>query len=200
MVAVFFGAPGESKGQSEAGPVDVAEVDFETGMDLILDYYLDLHAQLADDRSDDVALTGRRFAVAIKKLNMTEVPFQQAPWFKHLKKRLFRAAQRLRKTTDLGSAREHFKDVSREMARWASAAEPAGIAVVYSSVAQAAWIQHHGDIQNPYFGKSMLRHGQVVGGAPLPEPKSRRRDDEEQDEGEVDPTRALFEYYLEHQF
>ena len=45
------------------------------------------------------------------------------------------------------------------MAMWATMSKPAGVNVVFCSMAKASWLQTDKKIRNPYYGKKMLTCG-----------------------------------------
>ena len=71
------------------------------------------------------------------------------------------SAQALSRDTDLESARKHFKEFSFGMDHWAKNEKPSGIDRVSCPMVNAPWLQKHGAIKNPYYGKKMLGCGEV---------------------------------------
>jgi hypothetical protein len=61
----------------------------------------------------------------------------------------------------LESAREHFKALSIPMDKWAKHEAPKNIDRVSCPMVKAPWLQAHGALKNPYFGKKMADCGQV---------------------------------------
>ncbi len=60
--------------------------------------------------------------------------------------------------------RAAFKELSRPLAMWVTMSKPAGINVVFCSMAKGSWLQTDKQIANPYYGAKMLRCGEVVAG------------------------------------
>ena len=140
------------------------ELDFEGGMDRILDGYLAIHGKLANDEITNLEEVSRKLAVMVKQLNPIDMTFEFEPHFKRLKKNMIKACRKLMKTTTVEEARLIFHELSRPMVEWASSSRPVGVVVLYCPVANAAWVQLHGPILNPFYGKALLSCGTIVGG------------------------------------
>lgn len=69
----------------------------------------------------------------------------------------------LAKSSDLKTAREHFKAISQEVIPMVKG--KAGYYVITCSMANASWVQTDKAVQNPYYGKQMLKCGVVQGDA-----------------------------------
>ena len=140
------------------------ELDFEGGMDRILDGYLTIHEKLANDEISNLRKISRKLAVTVKQLNPVDMTFEFEPHFKRLKKNMIRTCRKLMKVETVEEARLLFRELSRPMVEWASSSRPVGVVVLYCPVANATWIQLHGPIMNPFYGKKLLSCGSVVGG------------------------------------
>ena len=110
----------------------------------ILKSYLSIQEQLAIDSLKDVSSS----ASEISKLSQNE--------------KLKTSALTLSKDADLKTARKHFKALSAEMDAWAKKEKPPGIDRVSCSMAKATWLQKHGPIMNPYYGKDMQDCGEIL--------------------------------------
>ncbi|MAE70067.1 MAG: hypothetical protein CME06_06320 [Gemmatimonadetes bacterium] len=130
----------------------------------LLTHYLSAHEALSDDSQAGV----KNAAKAIKKL-ATQLPavstvVQHSEHHRGLPARIAGAADALGKAATLKEARAAFKDLSRPLAMWGTMARPSSTDVAFCSMAKGSWLQKEGPIRNPYYGKSMLRCGVVVGG------------------------------------
>ena len=161
VLASVFISPRHSQAQFIR---EYPELDFEGGMDRILDGYLTIHEKLSNDEITDMAVTARKLAVMVKQLNPVDMTFEFEPHFKRIKKVMIRACRKLMKIETIEEARLIFRDLSRPMVEWASSSRPVGIVVLYCPVANATWVQLHGPILNPFYGKALLSCGTVVGG------------------------------------
>ena len=74
------------------------------------------------------------------------------------------AAAGVGKARTIEQAREAMKELSKPMAMWASMSKPAGIDVVFCSMAKGSWLQRDDKIRNPYYGAKMLKCGEIVSG------------------------------------
>mgnify|MGYP001162263131 CR=1 FL=1 len=140
------------------------ELDFEGGMDRIFDGYLAIHDKLINDDISDMKKLSRKLAVIVKQLNPVDMTFEFEPHFKRLKKQMIKSCRKLMKVKTIEEARIAFRQLSKPMVDWASSSRPVGIVVIYCPVANATWVQLHGEILNPFYGKRLLGSGTVVGG------------------------------------
>ena len=74
------------------------------------------------------------------------------------------AAVKLSGAKAIDKQRAAFKELSRPLAMWVTMSKPAGLNVVYCSMAKGSWLQSEKTIANPYYGAKMLRCGEVVAG------------------------------------
>jgi membrane fusion protein, copper/silver efflux system len=154
-----------------AAPASAAMEAFNEGMRPILADYLMIQDKLAADSTAGVAAQARSIARAASNLRTDDLTGEHAAHLKEMPASLHEAAQGLSDATDIESARQGFRELSRPMAMWAAISQPPGVSVVFCSMAQASWLQPEGDIRNPYYGGDMHTCGQVVSGAghaPMP--------------------------------
>lgn len=71
------------------------------------------------------------------------------------------AAEKLASDKTLESAREHFKALSIPMDKWAKVEAPENVDRMNCPMVKAPWLQKHGTVKNPYYGKKMASCGQV---------------------------------------
>lgn len=64
--------------------------------------------------------------------------------------------------TDIQELREQFRPLSHALAKLVEKGAVFGHGIFYCPMADAYWIQKHGDVANPYYGKMMLRCGDEV--------------------------------------
>lgn len=138
---------------------------FDRQMEPILQSYLKVGDTLAADSLNGVRPEAERIAKLAAKIDSKSVTGEHAAHYKDIPANLKKVAQALSRAKSLDEARNAYKKLSMPMGMWASLAKPKGIDVVYCSMAKASWLQKHGPIRNPYHGSSMLRCGEVVGGA-----------------------------------
>ena len=138
---------------------------FDAAMQGLLGPYLSIHKALAADNGKGVGKAAKQIAKLAGKLNAKSVSGKHATHYATLPKKIKETATKLVAAKDLAAQREAFKLLSRPFAMWASMSNPAGISVVFCSMAKGSWLQNEKKIANPYYGKKMLRCGEVVGGA-----------------------------------
>ena len=120
-----------------------------------LDEYIKIQTALAQDSLRGVAESATAVAKAI-----------QADPAKTFSAGAAREAELVGKARDLKTAREVFKRLSNSLIESLDKQnKPAGQYLkAFCSMAGASWLQVGQTIQNPYFGKSMLRCGSIVQG------------------------------------
>lgn len=148
--------------------VAVAHADtakFDAQMAPVAAEYLKIQAALAADKTDGVAAAAKAIVATAAKLDPKTVTGEHAAHYAALPTKISAAATTLGGAKDLADTRKAFKALSQPFAMWATMSKPAGIDVVFCSMAKGSWIQPAGGIKNPYHGASMLTCGEVVGGA-----------------------------------
>ncbi len=149
-----------------AGPARAAgTATFDAAMAPVLTDYLKIQEALAADSNGGVQAAAGAIAELAGKIDATSVTGEHAKHYQHLPMKLQKAATALGKMATIAAAREAFKKLSMPMAMWGTMSKPAGIDVIYCSMAKGSWLQKAGPVMNPYYGKSMLHCGEVVGGA-----------------------------------
>jgi Cu(I)/Ag(I) efflux system membrane fusion protein len=137
---------------------------FDAGMRPITAQYARIHEALAGDSTAGVQAAGKKIAALAGKLDARSVSGKHARHYAALPGKIGAAALGLSKARTLATQRAAFKELSRPLALWATMSRPAGINVVYCSMARGSWLQTERKIANPYYGARMLRCGEVVAG------------------------------------
>lgn len=137
---------------------------FDQEMQPILKEYLKIHKALSEDSTKGVKAAAKSISKATAKLDAKSVTGEHASHYKNLSANIKKAAEALSKANDIKKVREAFKELSRPMAMWGTMSKPDGIDVLFCSMAKGSWLQKAGKVLNPYYGKSMLHCGEVVGG------------------------------------
>ncbi|MBI5686724.1 MAG: DUF3347 domain-containing protein [Verrucomicrobia bacterium] len=126
--------------QAAAGPTTPILVNYDT-----------IQVSLADDSLRGVA----EAAGAIAKLAAAD-PTKTVP------ADLAAQAGSLARAKDLAEARESFKQLSASLIGFLERQKVGtGHLVVYCDMAKASWLQREPSVRNPYFGKAMLKCGEV---------------------------------------
>ncbi len=142
-------------------PRDVAGV-----LETILDAYLGIGAQLADDSVATVPEQARRLVDGIDRLLDAEIP--GGPGFRGRRDGIARArarASKLQSAEDLKTARSEFADLSLELSSLLRAVgvpdsygrriEELHCPMFRSGQGGSVWLQAAGAVRNPFFGKMM---------------------------------------------
>ncbi len=147
-----------------AGVVSTASAKtFDDAMSPVLANYLTIQKALAADSVDGVAQAAAAIASARAELDSAEASGENAEQLRSLPPKIETAARNLEKSSDLGSARDAFRNLSAPLSAWAVLSKPDGVVVAFCPMAGGSWVQPAGEITNPYFGKEMLHCGHVVG-------------------------------------
>jgi Protein of unknown function (DUF3347) len=144
-----------------------AEADmaaFDSAMSPVFAQYESIHKALSGDTTNGVAGAAKKIAKLAVKVNPKSVQGKHAAHYKHLPMKIKAAAVKLSKAKGIAKQREAFMELSRPLAMWATMSKPAGINVVFCSMAKGSWLQRDKKIANPYYGAKMLRCGEVVSG------------------------------------
>jgi len=137
---------------------------FDKAMAPIFAKYETIHKALAGDSTKGVARSAKVIAKLAAKVDAKGVTGEHATHYKHLPMKIKAAASRLSEAKGIAKQREAFKELSRPMAMWATMSKPAGVKMVFCSMAKASWLQRAKEIANPYMGAKMLHCGEVVSG------------------------------------
>lgn len=137
---------------------------FDKQMGPIVAAYGKIHVALSGDSTKGVAKAAAKIAKLSRGLKPKTVKGKHAGHYAKLPATLRAAAVKLSKAKGIDAQREAFKAVSRPMAMWATMSKPAGVNVVFCSMAKGSWLQTDKKIRNPYYGKKMLTCGQIIGG------------------------------------
>jgi Cu(I)/Ag(I) efflux system membrane fusion protein len=137
---------------------------FDKAMGPIVAEYETIHGALSGDSTKGVARSAKRIVKLAASLDPKTVQGKHAPHFEQVPRKIRDAAVKLSKAREISEQRAAFKELSRPLAMWATISRPAGINVVYCSMARGSWLQKEKKIRNPYYGAKMLRCGEVVAG------------------------------------
>jgi hypothetical protein len=118
----------------------------------VMDDYLKVGAALAKDTFEGVPEPAKAMSKAIQGDSMKMLPPEVA-----------KLAQALAEATDLASARKAFKPLSESLIKYLKDQKvpPGTYHEVYCPMAKASWLQADKTVANPYFGKAMLRCGEI---------------------------------------
>jgi len=141
---------------------DTAKLDEQ--MKPLYGEYQTIHKALAADSTKGIDKAAKKIAKLAPKLDPASVSGKHAGHYKSLPKNIKAAAEKLARAKGIKAKREAFKDLSKPFAMWATMSNPAGINVVFCSMAKASWLQSDKKIANPYYGAKMSTCGEVVSG------------------------------------
>lgn len=141
MVAAIAiaGVPAAEVGQEHARGTPVAQA---------FEHYEGVRVALSADKLADVAPHAKKLAESVEAVGGADAK-------KH--------ADALASATTLDAARQHFGELSTILVPIFQAAKIAGTNAFFCPMKKQTWIQKGQQVENPYFGKSMLTCG-----SPLP--------------------------------
>lgn len=120
----------------------------------VFDSYIKIQVALAQDSMAGLSTNATAIAKSV-----------QADAAKTLSDDVAKQAERLAEANDIGAARDAFKPLSDSLIKYldANKAHRSHFVRVYCPMAKARWLQTGAAVNNPYFGKSMLRCGKIEG-------------------------------------
>jgi hypothetical protein len=130
--------------------------------------YEAIHDALAGDSIKDITKNAKeiqKIAEATSKnfnVTMAGVSEENAKACQELLPEVAKAATKLAAAGDISSAREAFGELSRPLVRYREMLTGENTKVAYCPMAKKPWLQTANEIENPYYGASMLRCGSFV--------------------------------------
>ena len=134
----------------------------------ILAHYDAIHSALAADTTKDIAKHAKEIqeiaSDASKDFNaaMAGVSEENAEACQKLLPEVSQAAAKLAAAGNLSAARDAFGELSRPLVRYREMLTGEDTKVAYCPMAKKPWLQTATEIENPYYGSSMLRCGSFV--------------------------------------
>ena len=137
---------------------------FDAAMQPVLEQYLSIQEALSGDTTKGVSDAAKKIITLSAKIDPATVTGEHAQHYRDIPKKLKAAATDMTKQKTLKDMRRVFKELSKPMGMWATMSAPKGINVVYCSMYKGSWLQKGKLVANPYYGKNMLRCGEIVSG------------------------------------
>ena len=163
LLSLSLSLPQSASAETRRDEIYSSILSFNESMMPLLEHYLYIQTELANDSVWRVPRAGGMIALEAKNIDPTQIKSELAEIFKYLPKRLRETGRKIYKAKDLKEIRELFAILSRPLVMWAQETVPAGISIYYDSTYNASWLQKNGPPTNPYWGQSMLRNGKLVG-------------------------------------
>lgn len=118
----------------------------------VYDHYLKIQAELVKDSIKGVGENATAISKAARADDKKALPPEVA-----------KEADDLAKATDLSSAREAFKPLSKSLIKYLADQKlhSDSFTEVYCPMAEASWLQSETEVHNPYLGKSMPNCGEI---------------------------------------
>lgn len=135
---------------------------FDQAVQPVLAEYLRIHASLAGDSDAGVAEAAGKIAGLTSKLDAKGLTGAHAAHYQTLPGAIRGGAAKVAAAKGLAGQREAFKDLSQAMALWANMSRPAGVYVMFCSMAKGTWLQNDKVLRNPYYGSMMLGCGEIT--------------------------------------
>ena len=139
--------------------------EFDTTMETILAEYIEIQQALAEDSTEGVQSATQAIRDSATRLQPGQAAGEHAEHYESIPQDLLAACEKLAAAQDIGSLREAFRELSKQVSMWVTMAKPEHTSVMYCPMAKAGWVQRGSDVANPYFGSEMLSCGERVGGS-----------------------------------
>lgn len=158
VVLLLFGTP------------TLADEPETTAFDEILRHYETVRQALSADTLPRVSHHGQAIARIIESLatdwsvERAGVAPDRADEVRSLLPELVTAAETLAGAETLDEVRDAFYALSKPMVRFRKATTGERPLVAYCPMARRSWLQPEGELENPYYGQSMLRCGERIDG------------------------------------
>lgn len=157
-------------------PVAAQHHDHSHGYDMaagsafasMMTHYEAIHVALAGDTTKDIAKHAKEIQgiaeAAAKDFTaaMAGVSEENAKACQEMLPEVAKAAAKLAAAGDISSARDSFGELSRPLVRYREMLTDENTKVAYCPMAKRPWLQTAKEIENPYYGSSMLRCGSFV--------------------------------------
>jgi Cu(I)/Ag(I) efflux system membrane fusion protein len=130
-----------------------AAIEFTAPLPAVLEAYTQIQNGLASDSLTGLAPAAKTLAKLLIEDPAKTLPAGIAP------------AQAIAEAKTIEAARTAFKELSDVLTRFLAQAKvrPGQYQIVYCEMAKAHWLQGDKAIKNPYYGKSMLTCGRIIG-------------------------------------
>lgn len=164
-LACVFAAPAMAQHDGHNHGHDMAAGSAFASM---ITHYEAIHGALAGDSIKDITKNAKEIQkiaeTTSKNFNVTMagVSEENAKACRELLPEVAKAATRLAAASDISSAREAFGELSRPLVRYREMLTGENTKVAYCPMAKKPWLQSAKEIENPYYGASMLRCGSFV--------------------------------------
>ena len=160
-------APPASAGAGEAYPG--LPQAFTEQFGAVLDAYLSTQRALSQDKVDEAKAAAGQIVAALDRVDMALLPHEPHMAWMPVLGELNKAAGLVVRGEDIAASREGFAVLSESMAsavRRFGTGLKRGIVQVRCPMAfndrGASWLQSHTEVENPYFGATMFRCGEVT--------------------------------------
>jgi ribosomal protein L18 len=127
-----------------------ASVQASEALKAIVDSYLEIHAQLASDKTDGVKASAAALAAKAETMGPSGAA-------------MAKAAKAVGSAADIKAARDAFGPLSDAViaaARGEKFKDVSDVKVTYCPMVKKSWLQKEDQIKNPYYGAQMLTCGE----------------------------------------
>ncbi|PZP46961.1 MAG: hypothetical protein DI598_11535 [Pseudopedobacter saltans] len=126
--------------------------------------YLQIQSALAGDDASKANTAATTFAKEVTDIKMSDISPTLHPTFMQYQKALIKDSKAIAANNDIKSQRKAFADLSKSMIALAKTDKISNTALYedYCPMKKTSWLSSNKEIQNPYFGSSMLDCGKVT--------------------------------------
>lgn len=126
--------------------------------------YLQIQAALSSDNAAKASAAATTFSSAAATIKMGDISSTLHPTFMQYQKALVKDSKSIATSKDIKAQRKAFADLSKSMIALAKKDKISSSTLYedYCPMKKESWLSSSKDIQNPYFGSSMIDCGKVT--------------------------------------
>lgn len=137
--------------------------DQKPGFSSLLDNYLLIKNALVKSDATNTAAIAKTFISSVNELDTKNLSETEQVVFENTQKKLLSDANTISTSKDLVKQRTAFQHLSDNMIKLAKVSKPSSVRYVdFCPMKKAYWLSEAKDIQNPYYGSTMLSCGTVT--------------------------------------
>ena len=143
--------------------IKIKNEDLNNSLEDFLSYYLEIHNLLSNDQFDKVPGLSKTLKEEMDYFDYSTLNEAENKVFSKLNKLLISSMEHIEHLTDIKIYRKNFKWVSKATITLLDKVKykDESLSIMFCSMANSEWVQKGEDVKNPFYGKSMLKCGEV---------------------------------------
>lgn len=135
-----------------------------SSIEKITQQYLQIQSALANDNSQKANSLASELSLSISNIKMNDISDKLHPTFMQLQKNLENESRLIASNNDIKQQRKAFASLSKDMITLAKKDKISSSTLYenYCPMKKESWLSNTKEIQNPYFGSTMLDCGKVI--------------------------------------